>query len=182
MSESAELDLTPRPSAPRRNKRWVAVAVVVALAAALFLLLRGLGDEALFFRPVDDAIEQRDTLGDRQFRLQGIVVPGTVSEAFVDDEPGVAFSVEFDQQRADVFHKGDPALLFQDGIPVVLNGRWRQGSPVGVESFPCGANDGYWFDSTQMLVKHDNEYVAANSKNIDEAERQLDILACDEST
>jgi hypothetical protein len=33
-----------------------------------------------------------------------------------------------------------------------------------------------------MLVKHDNEYVAANADNIAEAERQLDILACDEAT
>ncbi|MCH7789686.1 MAG: cytochrome c maturation protein CcmE [Acidobacteria bacterium] len=182
MSDPGDLDLTPRSSAPRRNKPWVALAIVAALTAAIFLLLRGLGDESLFFRSVDEAIEQRDSLNDRQFRLQGVVVPGTVTETFVEDEPGVAFTVEFDQERADVIHKGDPALLFQDGIPVVLNGRWREGSPNGVESFPCGANDEYWFESTQMLVKHDNEYVAANPENIAEADRQLDILACDDAT
>ncbi len=176
------LDLSPREAAPRRRRWWVPVVVVALLVAAIALLVKGLGDEALFFRPVDEAIAERDDLADRRFRLQGIVVPGTVTERDVDEEPSVVFSVEFDGQRADVVHQGDPALLFQDGIPVVLNGRWREGSPDGVEGFTCGANDGYWFESSEMLVKHDNEYVAANPENIAEAERQLDVFGCDEQS
>ena len=47
--------------------------------------------------------------------------------------------------------------MFEDQIPVVLEGRWDQASATPV------------FDSDYMLVKHGEEYVAENQDRIDEA-------------
>jgi hypothetical protein len=53
----------------------------------------------------------------------------------------------------------------------VLEGAWVQGLPTGVESIGQGANDGWHFASTDMVVKHDNEYRTSNNDRIDDAER-----------
>ena len=45
------------------------------------------------------------------------------------------------------------------------------GLPDGVSTVDQGANDGWHFASTDMVVKHDNEYRTANDDRIDEAER-----------
>ena len=44
-----------------------------------------------------------------------------------------------------------------------------KGLPAGVRSFDGGDNDGWYFASDEMLVKHDNEYVADNGERLDDA-------------
>ncbi len=97
-------------------------------------------------------------MGDRRFRLQGTPLANSVTETRVDFSPAVAFSMAFGGVRADVVHVGSPPDLFAPGVPVVLEGRWRQGRPADLDSFACGANAGFYFASDRMLVKHDNEY------------------------
>src|SRR5690606_36467222 len=66
-------DLTPRavPAARRRRRRtpWAAIALVLVVAALLVVVFNGLGDATLFFRNADEAVAQRDSLGDRRFRI-----------------------------------------------------------------------------------------------------------------
>ena len=82
------LDLTPRDDAeaPAHSPRkWFAVAAVVAVIAILgFVLFKFLSDSSLFFLNADEAVEQRDDLGDDRFRIQGTPVPGTISETTVE--------------------------------------------------------------------------------------------------
>ncbi len=167
----ARPDLTPRPLAVRPGRRWLPwtlVGVIVVLIGVV--LANGLGDASLYFRNVDEAVEARADLGDRRFRLQGSVVPGTVVDTTIADEPVLTFTVNFDGVRADVVHHGDPPQLFQDDIPVVLEGAWVEGHPGGVTEFGGGANDGWYFESDEMLVKHDEVYTAENGDRLDEAE------------
>ena len=92
------MDLSPRhevekPSelrqkVHRNRRRAVLAATVVLIAAAAFATAQGLRNATLFFRNVDEAVEQRPELGDRRFRLQGRVVP-----ASVDSESGDRKSV-----------------------------------------------------------------------------------------
>jgi len=146
-----ELDLTPRTKETRRRRGLPAALVLVAVVAALgFIAVKALGDATLFFRNVDEAVEQRAELGDDRFRMQGTVVDGSVDET--DD--GVSFQVEFDGVTADVVHRGDPPELFQPGIPVVLEGNW----------------DGEVFASDRILVKHSSEYEAENEDRLREAD------------
>ena len=149
--DAPPLDLTPRPAGRRRRRGLPAALALVAVVGALaFIAVKALGDASLFFLNVDEAVEQREDLGDDRLRMQGTVVQDSVDET--DD--GVEFQVEFNGAVADVVHRGDPPELFQPGIPVVLEGAW----------------DGEAFASDRILVKHTSEYEAENEDRLDEAD------------
>jgi len=83
----------------------------------------------------------------------------------------VVFPISFNDTVVDVVHVGSPAELFQPNVPVVLEGTWVQGLPSGVAAVTQGANDGWYFASTDMLVKHDNEYRTDNEDRLDDADQ-----------
>src|SRR5690606_32797728 len=118
------------------------------------MVSRGLADATLYFRNVDEAIAQRDSLGDRRFRLQGTVV-GEPQRA----DGVVEFDVSYNGQTARIHHVGDPPEMFRPGIPVVLEGRWSSSSDV--------------FDSDRMLVKHDETYESKDDyeRRVNQAEQ-----------
>ena len=158
-NEDAEdgLDLTPRDAPPvgggdrDRGKRLAAVGVLVVLAAVLvFMAYQGLSSATVFFRNADEAVAERESLGDRRFRLQGTVVDGSLER----DGFAVRFLVEHGDVRVEVRHEGDPPELFQPEIPVVLEGRWSASDP--------------WFESDRILVKHTEEYEAENPDRTDD--------------
>ena len=173
----SDLDLTPREVAEqlgRERRRWGPMLVLVAVIAIMgFVLFRTLGDAALFFYNADEAVERRGELVDQRFRVQGTPF-GEAVETDIDRdgrlEPAVVFPIQFDGVVVDVVHVGAPAELFQPGVPVVLEGAWTEGLPGGVETVDGGANDGWHFASTDMVVKHDNEYRNDNRERITEAE------------
>ena len=158
------LDLTPRrPAVAGRRLRTVrglvSLLVVAAVAGGIsFALFRLVSDASLFFLNADEAVERRDELGNQRFRLQGTPVAHSVVPTKLDFEQAVAFTVSFAGVTADVVHVGSPPDLFTPGVPVVLEGRWIEGRPADLEAFACGTNDGHYFASDHMLVKHDNEY------------------------
>jgi cytochrome c-type biogenesis protein CcmE len=166
----ATLDLTPRAVRPVRRRRWVPIALVVLVVVAIgALLFKTLGDATLFFKNVDEAVAERDALGDRRFQLQGTVVDESIERSELDGRPAVAFSLAFDGVELDVMHIGNPPELFKEGEAVVLEGHWTQGAaPIG--TFANGANDGWYFASDRMLAKHDSSYEADNQDRLREAE------------
>ncbi len=127
-----------------RRRLWLAGAVVVI--ALGFLVGQGLGNATLYFRTADEAVAQRESLGDRRFRIQGDVVEGSVSEVGND----VTFTLAKNGVEVPVRHEGDPPELFQPGIPVVLEGRF----------------DGATFSSDRILVKHSETYTAENPERV----------------
>jgi cytochrome c-type biogenesis protein CcmE len=151
------LDLTPREVAPARSAsadrgRRVAIlgALGVLVVALVFMAYQGLNNATVFFRNVDEAVAERDSIGDRRFRLQGRVVDGSLES----DGTSVTFTVEHAGVQAAVRHVGDPPELFQASIPVVLEGTW--------------SDEGEWFESDRILVKHEEEYEAENPERTDE--------------
>lgn len=129
------------------RRLWIAGAVVVA--ALGFLLINGLGNATLYFRTADEAVAQRQSLGDRRFRIQGSVVPGTINQQGED----VSFAIAANNVEVPVRHQGDPPELFKPGIPVVLEGRFR----------------GPTFSSDRILVKHSESYIAEHPERVDES-------------
>lgn len=127
-----------------RRRLWLAGFVV--LAALGFLVFQGLGNATLYFRTADEAVAQREQLGDRRFRIEGDVVDGSVRQVGND----VSFTLTKNDVRVPVQHKGDPPELFRPGIPVVLEGRFQ----------------GDHFSSDRMLVKHSETYVAENPERV----------------
>ena len=164
-SDGDGLDLTPRRSEARPGRRpptarrIISLLVVAgAVAGITFALVRLVTDASLFFLNADEAVERRDELAGQRFRMQGTPLAHSVAETRVDFEQAVAFTVAFEGVAADVVHVGSPPDLFTPGVPVVLEGRWVEGQPPDLDTFACGVNDGYYFASDHMLVKHDNEY------------------------
>ena len=160
-----DLDLTPRRRDARVGRRSPTARRVISLlvvAAAVggitFALVRLVTDASLFFLNADEAVERRDELAGQRFRMQGTPVAHSVVATRLDFEQAVAFTVSFEGAAADVVHVGSPPDLFTPGVPVVLEGRWVEGLPPDLDTFACGVNDGYYFSSDHMLVKHDNEY------------------------
>ena len=162
---AACLDLTPRRTGsppgrrPPTARRIISLLVVAAAVGGItFALVRLVTDASLFFLNADEAVERRDELAGQRFRMQGTPVAHSVLATRLDFEQAVAFTVSFEGAAADVVHVGSPPDLFTPGVPVVLEGRWVEGRPPDLAEFACGVNDGYYFASDHMLVKHDNEY------------------------
>ncbi len=154
------MELTPRvaPDGVKglgaRRRRPVAYAVLLVVLLGLGVVVyQGLTSASLYFYNADEAVEQRVDLGDRRFRLQGTVVPDSITST--DD--GVEFTVAYAGEQVDVRHQGDPPELFQPGIPVVLEGRWDP--------------SGRFFASDTIRVKHSEQYQADNGDRIVDAER-----------
>lgn len=161
--------LAPRevaPAAPtrRRGKRWPAIAVLVlVLVGGGVVVTKFLTSAIDYFCNVDE-VGSKDgcETGDR-FRVQGVVVEGSLDEA----DTGTTFDLEFNGAMLPVRYNraGSPGGLFQECIPVVVHGRLQDdGTFVG--------------DSVE--VKHSNEYEAANEGRMGEAESES--AACQQQT
>ena len=137
-----------RPAAPAATK-WRIAAVVLVIAAAIgFLVFKGLGDATVYFKTADEAVADKDELGDRRFRVEGAVVADSVQES----ADGVRFEIISAGEVVPVLHRGDPPELFKPGIPVVLEGHW----------------DGDVYASDRIMVKHTTEYREENPERVDD--------------
>ncbi|MDP9403770.1 MAG: cytochrome c maturation protein CcmE [Actinomycetota bacterium] len=140
----------PRPRAQLSRRRlWIAGAVI--LAALGFLVVQALGEATVYFKTADEAVAEKAGLGARRFRIEGLVVAGSVRPAPAGN--GVGFEIRGERgATVEVVHRGDPPELFQPGIPVVLEGRWS----------------GDHYASDRIMVKHTNEYRADNPDRVDD--------------
>ncbi|HVL03847.1 MAG TPA: cytochrome c maturation protein CcmE [Acidimicrobiales bacterium] len=123
-----------------RSRLRLGIVIAVICGALAFLVLQGLGNATTYFYNADEALARQRELGDDRFRLQGTVVPGSVRQS--GDE--VAFQVEYACATVGVVHQGAPPELFADGIPVVLEGGYAEGTDT--------------FASDRILVRHTSEY------------------------
>ena len=134
----------PAPGARRSRPRLRLWAVAVVLVGAVvFLLVEGLGSSLDYFDTVDQALAHRASLGSSTFRLEGVVVPGSIRGTSV----GTDFLVAEGGRRVAVENTGSPPALFQPNIPVVVVGH-----------FVPSANA--TFLSDQIMVKHSADYIA----------------------
>lgn len=154
------MELTPRTSAEsvgaapvrRRRSPWVYSALAAVSLGLAVVVYQSLTSASVYFYNADEAVEQRADLGDKRFRLQGLVVS---EHTPVDD--GIEFTVAFNDVDVAVRHRGDPPELFDVGTPVVLEGNWEP--------------SGEFFESDRILVKHSEQYEADNPERLDDAER-----------
>ena len=146
-------DPSKRATAPRRRSLWAYGILAVVLIAIGVVAYQGLTSASLYFYNADEAVAERDTLGDKRIRVQG-----TVQGAVDTVADGVTFMIAFNGVEVPVVHDGDPPELFEPGVPVVLEGQWATDA------------SGDAFHSDEILVKHDEQYEADNGDRIADAE------------
>ncbi len=160
-------------SKKKGTKKKIIYGVVLAaiLSGFIVVLVITLAGEALFFRNVDEAVSLRTKLGDERFRIQGITVPDTIDKkADIVLENGervvaISFQIAFNGATANVIYRGELAAVFTNCLPVILEGHWSE-SGENSSVFKAG-DDGYYFDSREMLVKHDNNYILPENDDLE---------------
>ena len=127
----------------RRTRRFVIVAVAVAVLAFVAIAAGGINDNLVYYWTPTDLHAAGNKAYGATIRLGGMVAAGSIRH-----RPGTT-GVEFDVKDAGaVVHvksSGVPPQMFRDGIGVVVEGTMtRDGS----------------FDSHRLMVSHNNEYSA----------------------
>ncbi len=141
--------LPPLPRRRRSSSRGLIALGVVGIALGL-VIWQGLGSAALYFYTADKAVARQASLGQRRFRLEGVVATDAKD---LPDGTGIEFRVEEGGAAVLVHHKGSPGELFQIGGPVVLEGAF---APAGQQ--PAGADALPLFVSDLMMTKHTRDY------------------------
>lgn len=156
--EPPEFDLTPRPARDtpsgrrRKNRKWLAVGVLVALAVITgFVVSQALGSATEYFYRVDEAVAQRSELGARRFRMQGTVSGEPVRRSLGNQQEAV-FALAANGTKAKVeYTGGEPPALFKPCEPVVIVGKWQ----------------GDVFKADQIIVKHTETYTEKHPERLD---------------
>ncbi|HSM07535.1 MAG TPA: cytochrome c maturation protein CcmE [Gemmatimonadota bacterium] len=137
----------------KRNKKvWGAVGVVAVAGAVAMLLAGGLKDGVVYFLTPGEIVAQGTDAVDRPLRLGGQVKPGSVQ--WDAEALDLRFVVQDSLGEVPVTSTGAPPAMFRDGIGVVVEGSLR--------------TDGT-FESTNLMVKHSNEYQAPHGDSVPEA-------------
>ena len=124
-----------------KRRPWVIAGVVAVVAVFGWLLYGGLDKNVVFFLTPQELLAKGTAGYDVPVRLGGQVKPGTVK--WDDKTLRLTFEVTDGKSDVAVQSSGAPPQMFRDGMGVVVEGRY--------------ARDGV-FNSTQLMVKHSNEY------------------------
>ena len=127
---------------PTRKRRLVAVLLILAgVSIASTIVFYSLQENLLYFQSPSEVAEQAMPAG-RQFRLGGLVKPGTVDRT--GDGLTTRFVVTDGPAELQVHYVGILPDLFREGQGVIARGALNsQGS----------------FDATEVLAKHDENYM-----------------------
>ena len=133
---------------PTRKRRLIAVLLILAgVSIASTIAFYSLQENLLYFQSPSEVAEQAMPVG-RQFRLGGLVKPGTVDRS----EGGLTtrFVVTDGPEELAVQYVGILHDLFREGQGVIARGSLNeQGS----------------FDATEVLAKHDENYMPPEVKD-----------------
>jgi cytochrome c-type biogenesis protein CcmE len=126
--------------------------LVLVLAAGGIVLTKFLTSSLDYYCNVDEIGHKSGCEEGRRLRIQG-----TVDEGSLTTSGGVTkFKITFNRVTYPVVYDGDPGGLFQECIPVVVHGVFKDGV----------------FDGDEVEVKHSNEYEAKNQDRLDEANQE----------
>jgi cytochrome c-type biogenesis protein CcmE len=133
------------------NHRWFVLPAVVGIAVASFFLVRAAGDASVYYLYASEAVAVRDRFSDgRRFRIAGTVVPGTL----VTGNGESSFDISDGSDTVTIRLVSLPPPLFQEDVEVLLEGAWVDGV----------------FEADEALIRHEAEYEAPATGNIDPAE------------
>ena len=127
---------------PTRKRRLIAVLLILAgVGIAATIAFYSLQQNLLYFQSPSDLAMQPIPAG-RQFRLGGLVKPGTVER--VEDSLATRFVVTDGPEEVTVEYVGILPDLFREGQGVIARGE---------------LNDSGVFAASEVLAKHDENYM-----------------------
>jgi len=133
----------------RAKKIWGGVGVLAVVGVVGMLLAGGLQEGVVYFLTPSEIVAQGTDAVDRPLRLGGQVKPGSVT--WDAEALDLRFVVQDSAGEVPVASTGAPPAMFRDGIGVVVEGSLR----------PDGT-----FESTNLMVKHSNEYQAPHGDSV----------------
>jgi len=133
---------------PTRKRRLIAVLLIVAgVGIASTVAFYSLQENLLYFQSPSDIAQQSMPPG-RQFRLGGLVMPGTVNGP--DEKLATTFTVTDGPESIQVVYVGILPDLFREGQGVIARGHLNE---AGV------------FEANEVLAKHDEKYMPPEVKD-----------------
>lgn len=136
----------------RSKKMWAGIGAVAIVGAVGMLLAGGLKENVVYFLTPTELVAQGTSAVDRPLRLGGQVKPGSVN--WDAEALDLRFVVQDSASEVHVASTGAPPAMFRDGIGVVVEGSM---GPDGT------------FESTNLMVKHSNEYRPPHGDSVPEA-------------
>lgn len=133
--------MSDRNNRKSRKRLWMGLGIAAVVGALALLVAGGLQENVVFFLTPSELAARGAEVHDRPLRLGGQVKPGTVDWDAEASE--LEFVLRDDSSQVRVHSDGAPPSMFQEGIGVVVEGRY--------------ARDGV-FRSDRVMVKHSNEY------------------------
>ena len=123
------------------HRRFVYLGIGGVIALVIAMTVTGLNQNLTYYLYPTEAVEQKTDFPDgERFRLAGLVVAGTLVEV----EEGLEFEVTDGGETIPVLLTGTPPPLFQEEVPVLLEGSWQ----------------GNLFVAEEALIRHDENYEA----------------------
>ena len=132
-----------------RRRRIITITAVTLVAGALALLNFGnIGTNLVYYWSPEELRRAGSQAVGASIRLGGLVKPGSI----VRDKDGLTLKFEVTDGVETVLVRSQsvPPAMFREGMGVVIEGTARE--------------DGS-FDSTRLMVKHDNEYQAPGTED-----------------
>ena len=127
---------------PTRKRRMIGILVILAgVGLASAVTIYSLRQNMLFFVSPADISEQKLPFG-REFRLGGLVVPGSLERA--DDGLTVQFTITDGAESVTVAYNGILPDLFREGQGVIARGELQSRE---------------LFVAHEVLAKHDENYM-----------------------
>lgn len=124
-----------------KKKVGALIGTVLVLGGFSYLIWGGIGGNLVYFLTPSELLARGDAAYDTPVRVSGNVVPGSISWNARDLD--LRFELTDGETQLPVWSKGAPPSMFQDTMGVVVEGKYNRG---GV------------FESTNLMVRHSNEY------------------------
>ena len=133
----------------RRKTRWFMLgAFVVAGIAFAVIAASGINENLVYYWTPSDLVTNGNKAYGATIRLGGMVAPGSIRN---QGGSNVEFIVHDGQARVPVKTTTVPPQMFRENIGVVVEGTMVR-----------GAGSGY-FQSSRLMVSHNNEYKAPDA-------------------
>ncbi len=137
------------PPLPPRRRRWGLIAAVAVVAAVIaYFAFSSIGDALVYYLTPTELMARGDAAYGQPVRLGGLVAAGSVEHGGSAD---LTFVLTDETTRVTVHSDVLPTTSFREGAGAVVEGTLGR--------------DGV-FEASQVLVKHDENYVAPSGNAI----------------